>query len=44
VIDLGFPTHAPVVVIEQDATLMLEQVVELMGQHRVWHRFPVQVG
>ena len=41
---VGFPTDAPGVVIEQDATRMLDQVVELMGQHRVWHRFPVQVG
>jgi C-terminal domain found in long catalases len=41
---VGFPTDDPGVVIEQDATRMLDQVVELLAEHRVWHRFPVQVG
>jgi catalase len=41
---VGFPTDAPGVVVEQDATRMLDQVMTLLGEHRVWHRFPVQVG
>ena len=41
---VGFPTDAPGVVIKQDAAQMLEQVVELLAEHRVWHRFPVQAS
>ncbi len=36
----GCDEGAPGVVLGQDATQVLAQVVELLGEHRVWARFP----
>ena len=43
VLDLAGITGAPGVVGGDDATAVLAQVQELMGNHRVWERFPVSV-
>ena len=37
----GLPAGAPGVTIGDDPAAVLEQVVELLGSHRVWERFPV---
>ncbi|MER6347380.1 catalase [Streptomyces sp. NPDC001595] len=39
----GVTTDAPGVVVADSPTAVLEQVVELLGAHRVWERFSTQV-
>lgn len=36
----GIPSEAPGVVVGDDGTLVLSQIGELLGSHRVWDRFP----
>ena len=43
VLDLAGIAGAPGVVGGEDATAVLTEVQELMGNHRVWERFPVSV-
>ncbi|NED37310.1 catalase [Streptomyces sp. SID8499] len=38
----GVPADAPGVVVGDSGTTTLEQVVRLLGAHRVWERFPAQ--
>lgn len=37
------PTDAPGVVVTDDGTQALAQIVQLLGQHRVWERFPASL-
>ncbi|WP_328862967.1 catalase [Streptomyces sp. NBC_00306] len=37
------PEDAPGVVVTQEGTEALEQIVQLLGQHRVWERFPTSL-
>ncbi|MCW2936515.1 MAG: catalase, partial [Actinomycetia bacterium] len=37
----GIPAQAPGVLAGEDATQVLAATVGLLGQHRVWDRFPV---
>jgi catalase len=39
----GVPATAPGVVTGDRGTDVLEQIVELLGAHRVWERFPAAV-
>jgi catalase len=39
--DAGCEPDAPGVVLGDDPTAVLDQVIELLGAHRVWERFPV---
>ncbi|TDE27408.1 catalase [Actinomadura sp. 6K520] len=36
----GIPTGAPGVVVGDDGSAVLDEVVDLLGHHRVWDRFP----
>ncbi|GAB1325889.1 catalase [Streptomyces sennicomposti] len=38
----GVPADAPGVIVGDSGTTTLEQVVRLLGAHRVWERFPAQ--
>jgi catalase len=38
---VGIPAETPGVLIGDDATQVLTATVGLLGQHRVWDRFPV---
>ncbi len=38
----GIPTDAPGVVIGDDGMAVLGEIVDLLGYHRVWDRFPAQ--
>ncbi|GAA3080119.1 catalase [Streptosporangium carneum] len=37
---VGIDTDAPGVIVQDDAEAVLGEVVRLLGQHRVWERFP----